>query len=94
MEAQEHVDGNAPEAKGKRARARTKSTAKETKEAVEKRSLNLRVDVETYERLTINAMKRRTTISDLVEGFAKGKPVDTREYGLPPCYGAKAEQGE
>lgn len=36
-----------------------------------RRSLNLRIDEDVYERLTVHAMKRRTTISALVELLAR-----------------------
>ncbi len=36
-----------------------------------KRSLNLRIDYEAHERLAVHALRRGTTISSLVEGFAK-----------------------
>jgi hypothetical protein len=79
MEAQEHVDANAPDGKGKGSKARKKPGAKTPTEGTGKRSLNLRVDDETYERLTIHAMKRRATISDLVMEFAR---VHLREFSV------------
>ncbi len=36
-----------------------------------KRSLNLRVDYDAHERLAVHALRRGTTISSLVEGFAR-----------------------
>lgn len=42
-----------------------------------KRSLNLRIEPDCYERLTIHAMKRRTTISALIEQLAR---EHLREY--------------
>jgi hypothetical protein len=36
-----------------------------------KRSLNLRIDYEAHERLAVHALRRGTTISALVEGFAR-----------------------
>jgi hypothetical protein len=91
VEPQEHVDGNAPEAKVRGARTRRRATAKAPTDAADKRSLNLRVDTETYERLTIHAMKRRTTISDLVMEFAKDH---LREFSMPHRIGVRSEQGE
>lgn len=79
MESQERVDSSVLEAKGKEPKARKKTGAKTPTESTGKRSLNLRVDDETYERLTIHAMKRRTTISDLVMELAKNS---LREFSV------------
>jgi predicted HicB family RNase H-like nuclease len=37
----------------------------------DKRSLNLRVDEATYQRLTVHALMRKTTISQLVMDYAR-----------------------
>jgi hypothetical protein len=71
MEPKEHVDADAPEVKVKGPKARKKPGTKTPTEGTVKRSLNLRVDDATYERLTVHAMKRRATISELVMEFAK-----------------------
>lgn len=44
-----------------------------------KRSLNLRIDDDVYERLTVHAMKGRTTISDLVSTLAR---EHCRDYAI------------
>lgn len=93
MESQEHGDANAPEVKGKGARTRRRPTAKAPTEAG-KRSLNLRIDEDSYKRLSINAVMMDKTISELVMEFAQGRPANMREYAMPHRIGARAEQGE
>lgn len=94
MSAQEDVDMNAVEGKGKGARARKRTAAKAPAESG-KRSLNLRIDEESYRRLSIHALMRptHTTISDLVMEYAS----TLREYSMPHRIGGgpgKGEQGE
>jgi hypothetical protein len=60
-------------------KARKKPGTKTPTEGTVKRSLNLRVDDATYERLTVHAMKRRATISELVMEFAR---VHLKEYSV------------
>src|SRR5512147_1771530 len=78
IEVQEHVDENLPEAKGKTTRTRRKASAKAPTENG-KRSLNLRIDQDSYRRLSIHALMRDSTISDLVMEFAQ----TLREYSMP-----------
>ncbi|WP_435022779.1 hypothetical protein TA3x_005855 (plasmid) [Tundrisphaera sp. TA3] len=67
---------DAVEPKGKSSRPRKRPSAKvETG----RRSLNLRVDEAVYEKLTIHAMKRHMTISDLVGELATN---GLRDYGI------------
>lgn len=87
MEANVQGGEGATEARGKRASTRKKATAKAPTENG-RRSLNLRVDDETYERLTIHAMRRRTTISALVMSLAKEQ---LREYSIHRL-GTRTEQ--
>ena len=51
-----------------------------------KRSLNLRIDQESYRRLGVHALMRDTTISELVMEFARG----LREYSMPHRLGGSA----
>jgi hypothetical protein len=69
MDGQEPTgeDAGADRPKGGRTRKRPPGKPVE----VDKRSLNLRVDEATYQRLTVHAMMRKTTISELVMGFAR-----------------------
>lgn len=78
MDTQDHADLNAPDAKGKGVKARRPKAGKPAADAG-KRSLNLRVDDETYERLTIHALRRRTTISGLVMDLARD---NLREFSI------------
>ncbi|MGE5755410.1 MAG: hypothetical protein ACM35G_06815, partial [Planctomycetaceae bacterium] len=58
-----------------------------------KRSLNLRIDQDSYRRLSIHALMRDSTISDLVMEFAQ----TLREYSMPHRIGggiARVEEGE
>jgi hypothetical protein len=87
MEARDHLDGDAPEPKGRGPRARKRPGGKAPSEAGGKRSLNLRVDDETYERLTVHAMRKRTTISALVMTLAREQ---LREFSIHRI-GARAE---
>ncbi len=77
MEGQEVMPEGLQEDKGKSKNARRRTSAKPTE--VEKRSLNLRVDEATYQRLTVHALMKRTTISELVMGYAR---EHLREYSI------------
>jgi hypothetical protein len=89
METQDHVDGNVPEAKGKAPRTRKKPGAKAPVENG-KRSLNLRVDQDSYRRLSIHALMRNSTISDLVMEFAQ----TLRDWSMPHRIGAGSARTE
>lgn len=77
MDGQEPTGDGAQDDKGKGGRTRRRTPAKPAE--AEKRSLNLRVDEATYQRLTVHAMMRKTTISELVMGFARDH---LREYSV------------
>jgi hypothetical protein len=79
------MDAIEPKPKRPRKPARPKADEAESATA-EMRSLNLRVDAETYERLTIHAMKRRGTISGVVMELAK---AHLREYTMPHRVGQR-----
>ncbi len=89
MEVQEHVDENLPEAKGKTTRTRRKASARAPVENG-KRSLNLRVDQDSYRRLSIHALMLNTTISDLVMEFAQ----TLRDWSMPHRIGAGSARTE
>jgi hypothetical protein len=78
MDVQDHGDVNVPEAKGKTTRTRKRPGAKAPTETG-KRSLNLRIDQDSYRRLSVHALMRDSTISDLVMEFAQ----TLREYSMP-----------
>lgn len=80
MESQNYADVSAPEAKGKATRARRPRGAKPPSDT-SKRSLNLRVDDETYERLHVHALRRRQTVSELVMELAR---ANLREFYKSP----------
>jgi hypothetical protein len=88
METKEQGDVNAPEGKGKGARTRRKASAKAPTENG-KRSLNLRIDEDSYRRLSIHALMKNATISELVMGFAQDH---LREFSMPHRLGARTEQ--
>ncbi len=77
MDTQAPFDPSAPPDKGRAAKPRRRAATKPAEPS--KRSLNLRVDVDTYERLTVHAMKRSTTISDLVMELAR---MHLREFSV------------
>jgi len=54
-----------------RGKGRTKAKTKPTSEAKSKRSLNLSLPPEDYERLAIHALRLDTTISELVSKLAR-----------------------
>ena len=89
MYVQDHVDANLPEAKGKATRTRRRSGAK-TPTETGKRSLNLRIDQDSYRRLSIHALMRDSTISDLVMEFAQS----LKEYSMPHRIGAGSARTE
>jgi hypothetical protein len=86
MDVNERVDLNAAEGKGRGAKARRKTAKAEGG----KRSLNLRIDDDSYKRLSVHSLMRGTTISALVEGYAQS----LREFSMPHRLGAKTEAGE
>lgn len=77
MEGIEGNDVNASEAKGKGTKGRKRAAAKPPE--ITKRSLNLRVDTDTYERLAVHALRRDCTISELVMEFAR---THLREFSI------------
>ncbi len=87
MDAGESIDIDAPEVKGKGAKPRKRTPATPIRKD-NKRSLNLRIDEESYERLAVHALRRKTTISALVEGFAR---ENLREFSIHRNAGAKGE---
>jgi hypothetical protein len=88
MDVQEHVNRNAPEDKPKGARTRRRPTAKAPTDNG-KRSLNLRIDEDSYRRLSVHALMRNATISSLVEGYAQS----LKEFSIHRN-AARSEQGE
>ena len=54
-----------------------------------KRSLNLRIDEDSYRRLSVHALMRNATISSLVEGYAQS----LKEFSIHRN-AARSEQGE
>jgi hypothetical protein len=89
MEAKEQGDVDAPEGKPKGARTRKRPTAKAPTEAG-KRSLNLRIDEDSYKRLSVHALMKNKTMSELVMEFAQ---THLREFSIHR-HGARTEQGE
>ncbi len=87
MDGNEPLDLSAPKGKTKGAKPRKRAGAKPPAEHA-KRSLNLRIDDDSYRRLNIHALMRDTTVSELVMEFAQG----LREYSMPHRLG-KPEQG-
>lgn len=93
MEAQDHVDLNAGDAKSKPPKARRRTATKAQGDTGGKRSLNLRIDDDSYKRLSIHALMKKRTISELVMEYAQG----LREFSMPARIGggaARTEQGE
>ncbi len=84
MEANKPNDQDASECKGTAAKPRKRAaTAPVRKDG--KRSLNLRIDHDSHERLAVHALRRGTTISALVEQFAQ---AHLREYSIHRNAGA------
>ena len=87
MDGKEAIDIDATEGKGKGSKARKRTPATPIRKD-NKRSLNLRIDEESHERLAVHALRRKTTISALVEGFAR---EHLREFSIHRNAGAKGE---
>jgi hypothetical protein len=77
VDVNEHNDVNATEVKSKAAKVRRRATTKADTSG--KRSLNIRIDDDTYERLAVTAIRKKTTISALVMEFAK---THLREFSI------------
>lgn len=81
MDAGEHngVESKPAKRAGGRPRRRVEGKAPEGA----KRSLNLRIDEDSYEKLSIHAVHRRTTISELVMDLARThlREVYLQRYG-------------
>jgi hypothetical protein len=90
METQDRMDISAADAKGKATKTRKRASAKASTEAPGKRSLNLRIDDDSYKRLSVHALMRNSTISDLVMEFARS----LKEYSMPHRIGARMEHEE
>lgn len=88
MNAQDDENGSAVEAKGAKGRTRRRPGAKAPTDTA-KRSLNLRIDDDSYRRLSIHALMRNTTISDLVAGYAQS----LREFSMPHRLGGGKTEG-
>jgi macrodomain Ter protein organizer (MatP/YcbG family) len=69
-------------------RTRRPRTTKAVTSEGGKRSLNLRIDDDVYERLTVHAMKSRTTISELVSVLTRDH---CRDYSIHRV-GARGER--
>ena len=70
MDMDKPSDQDAGDGKSKGGKTR-KRTATPPARKDGKRSLNLRIDHDAHERLAVHALRRNTTISALVEGFAR-----------------------
>ncbi len=77
MDVNEAIDVNTTEVKSKAAKVRRRATTKADTSG--KRSLNIRIDDDTYERLAVHAMRKKTTISALVMEFAR---THLREFSI------------
>jgi predicted HicB family RNase H-like nuclease len=77
MEGTDAIDVNAETAKAKGGKTRRRANAKPPESG--KRSLNLRIDDDSYERLAVHALRRKTTISELVMEFAR---TQLREFSI------------
>ena len=89
MDAIEPVGDGAGEPKGRRAQRGKRASAKPE---TAKRSLNLRIDDDVYERLTVHAMKRRMTISDLVGEMTRSHCRDFAIHKVGQRGGSADEQ--
>ena len=87
MDVKNDIDIDATEDKGKGSKARKRPSSTPVRKD-NKRSLNLRIDEESHERLAVHALRRKTTISALVEGFARDH---LREFSIHRNAGAKGE---
>ncbi len=72
MDMKEPSGIDATEDKGKSARTRRKPGAKPPTSEAGKRSLNLRIDEDSYQRLNVHALMRKKTVSELVMEYAQG----------------------
>ena len=91
MQPQDHVDANAPKDKATGGRARRRSSGKAPMPAAAgKRSLNLRIDDDSYKRLSIHALMRDATVSELVMEFAQS----LRDYSMPHRLGGRSDAAE
>ena len=77
MDAIEETDLDAQEGKGRGVKTRRRTNAKPVEAG--KRSLNLRVGQDEYERLAVHALRRHTTISELVMELAR---AHLREFSI------------
>jgi hypothetical protein len=77
MEAGDPSGMDAGDDKSKPARTRRRTGGKTPTPEVGKRSLNLRIDDDSYQRLSVHALMRKKTVSELVMEFAQGQ---LREY--------------
>jgi hypothetical protein len=69
MTTETAIDQDAGEGKSKGTRKPKRASPVVRKD--DKRSLNLRIDEDAYERLAVHALRRKSTISALVEVFAR-----------------------
>ena len=79
MPAADDSRKDADEATPKGAKPRKRPATKAPTEPAGKRSLNLRINTESYRRLSVHALMNDTTISALVEAFA----LSLRDYSMP-----------
>jgi hypothetical protein len=77
MEVNEAIDVNVIEPKSKTPKTRMRANTKPDSSG--KRSLNIRIDDDTYERLAVHALRRKTTISALVMEYAR---THLREFSI------------
>ncbi len=77
MEVNEAIDVNVIEPKSKTPKTRRRANTKPDSSG--KRSLNIRIDDDTYERLAVHALRRKTTISALVMEYAR---THLREFSI------------
>ena len=88
VDATEDAGDGVGEPRGKGSRPRKRAAVKAE---TGRRSLNLRVPEAVYERLTIHAMKRHMTISDLVAELAT---AGLRDYAIHRVGGRGEGSGE
>jgi ribonuclease PH len=90
MQADDATAPPADAAKGRPAKVRRRPSPKADTDGAEKRSLNLRIDTESYRRLSVHALMGNTTISAMVEGFAKS----LKGYSMPHRLGGSTGPDE
>src|SRR4051794_5633586 len=73
MEASEPNGVDAQDGKGRSVKTRRKPGPKTATPEAGKRSLNLRIDEDSYQRLNVHALMRNKTVSELVMEFAQGQ---------------------